>query len=201
MAFKVNYNITPGPIELRFKGMQAVPASDHSKLRNRDEADQHPIGAITGLEDALNKSQETADEAKKAAEAVSESVEEARKTAETANETAGAAKEAAESAEEAAKTAKETAEAAMKAVEEAQPSAGTSDHAMLTNRDQPDQHPIEAITGLGDAIDDLNETDEILTKTTETLAETTEVLKKSIEEVEPDALSNTEIDALWKSIM
>ena len=29
-------------------------ANDHTKLRNRDAADQHPISAITGLQDALD---------------------------------------------------------------------------------------------------------------------------------------------------
>lgn len=33
--------------------------SDHSKLTNRDAADQHPIGAITGLEEALDGKQTT----------------------------------------------------------------------------------------------------------------------------------------------
>ena len=149
MAFRINFNVDPKPIELRFKAMQQVPATDHSKLRNRDEADQHPIGAITGLDEALKEAKKTAEEAKK--------------TAEEAKSAAGEG-------------------------------TGTTDHALLENRDAPDQHPIEAITGLGDAIEDLEES-------TSALSETTEVLKKSIEEVEPDALSNTEIDDLWKSIM
>ena len=147
MAFRINFNINPKPIQLEIKGMQQVPASDHEKLRNRDKADQHPIGAITGLDEALKKSQETA-------------------------------------------------AAAQKAAEEAKTAAGgiIDDHSKLKNRDAADQHPMEAISGLEDAIDGLKETDN-------TLTETTEVLKKSIEEVEPDALSNTEIDDLWKSIM
>ena len=149
MAFRINFNVDPKPIELRFKAMQQVPATDHSKLRNRDEADQHPIGAITGLDEALAEAKKTAEEAKK--------------TAEEAKSASGGG-------------------------------TGTTDHALLENRDAPDQHPIEAITGLGDAIEDLEES-------TSALSETTEVLKKSIEEVEPDALSNTEIDSLWKSIM
>lgn len=156
MAFRINFNVDPKPIELRFKAMQQVPATDHSKLRNRDEADQHPIGAITGLDEALKEAKEAAEEAKEAAE-------EAKEVAEEAKSAAGEG-------------------------------TGTTDHALLENRDAPDQHPIEAITGLGDAIEDLEES-------TSALSETTEVLKKSIEEVEPDALSNTEIDDLWKSIM
>ena len=30
-----------------------TPAADHSALNGRDEADQHPMGAVTGLEEAL----------------------------------------------------------------------------------------------------------------------------------------------------
>ena len=46
----------------------------------------------------------------------------------------------------------------------------TADHAVLFNRDKPDQHPIEAITGLPDALDGKQE--------------------------QMDALSNTEIEQL-----
>lgn len=147
MAFRINFNINPKPIQLEIKGMQQVPASDHDKLRNRDKENQHPIGAITGLDEALKKTQEAAEAAKKAAEE---------------------AKSAAE--------------------------GSTADHSKLTNRDAADQHPIEAITGLEDAIDGLKKTDN-------TLTETTEVLKKSIEEVEPDAIENTEIAEIWASVM
>ena len=35
--------------------------SDHSKLKNRDAVDQHPMSAITGLEDALDGKQHTGD--------------------------------------------------------------------------------------------------------------------------------------------
>lgn len=50
----------------------------------------------------------------------------------------------------------------------------TSDHNKLNNRDLPDQHPMEAITGLDDALGG---------------------------KVEGDAITNSEIDQLWKSIM
>ena len=33
--------------------------TDHTKLQNRDSADQHPISAITGLEAALNEKADT----------------------------------------------------------------------------------------------------------------------------------------------
>lgn len=49
----------------------------------------------------------------------------------------------------------------------------TSDHRELSHRDKPDQHPMSAITGLEDALD----------------------------EVDTDTISNTEIDALWKQVM
>lgn len=41
--------------------------------------------------------------------------------------------------------------------EKVQVGGGTSNHAALVNRDLPDQHPIEAITGLGEAIAGLHE--------------------------------------------
>lgn len=56
MPYHVNFNINPRPLQLEFKGMQQVPASDHDKLINRDKPDQHPIEAITGLKEALEQS-------------------------------------------------------------------------------------------------------------------------------------------------
>lgn len=51
----------------------------------------------------------------------------------------------------------------------------TSDHSKLAHRDLPDQHPIGAITDL----------------------------QKKLEEAgkDPDAMTNAEIDQLWKTIM
>lgn len=69
-----------------------------------------------------------------------------------AEESAKRAESAEEEAAEAAKTAEKAAEAAKKAAEEAQ---GQRDHNSLENRDAADAHPIEAISGLRQELDDL----------------------------------------------
>lgn len=51
----------------------------------------------------------------------------------------------------------------------------TSDHSKLANRDLPDQHPIGAITDLQKKLEEAGE--------------------------DPDAMTNAEIDQLWKVIM
>lgn len=51
----------------------------------------------------------------------------------------------------------------------------TSDHSKLANRDLPDQHPIGAITDLQKKLEEAGE--------------------------DPDAMTNAEIDQLWKTIM
>lgn len=40
--------------ETVFGDVAVVTSSDHTELRNRDAADQHPISSITGLADELN---------------------------------------------------------------------------------------------------------------------------------------------------
>lgn len=51
----------------------------------------------------------------------------------------------------------------------------TSDHSKLANRNLPDQHPIGAITDLQEKLEEAGE--------------------------DPDAMTNAEIDQLWKVIM
>ena len=52
-------SVTPQKLELRFKEVQPVTVTvkenDHNALKNRDLADQHPITAITGLQDTLDE--------------------------------------------------------------------------------------------------------------------------------------------------
>jgi len=57
MAVPVKLTDTGGTkMDASFSDAVLVPAeSDHSKLQNRDAADQHPIEAITGLREALEE--------------------------------------------------------------------------------------------------------------------------------------------------
>lgn len=50
-----------GLVRPRRGGSEAGGTADHSQLINRDKADQHPISAITGLEDALEGKQAEGD--------------------------------------------------------------------------------------------------------------------------------------------
>lgn len=42
------------PFSARMREIVRVKENDHTKLINRDAADAHPIGAITGLTNSLN---------------------------------------------------------------------------------------------------------------------------------------------------
>lgn len=57
----VDENGKPTEWEAADMGSGVGGTSDHSKLSNRDAADQHPIGAITGLEEALDGKQPAGD--------------------------------------------------------------------------------------------------------------------------------------------
>ena len=49
----VNFN-TDNDFGLDMGSVIEVVENDHNKLINRDSPDQHPIGAITGLQDIVN---------------------------------------------------------------------------------------------------------------------------------------------------
>ena len=60
----MQFNETDQQVKLEFKDVSYFSSgeggtTDHSKLINRDVADQHPMSAITGLEDALSGKQPT----------------------------------------------------------------------------------------------------------------------------------------------
>ena len=60
----MQFNETDQQVKLEFKDVSYFSSGeggtpDHSKLINRDAADQHPMSAITGLEDALDSKQPT----------------------------------------------------------------------------------------------------------------------------------------------
>ena len=62
----MQFNETDQQVKLEFKDVSYFSSgeggtTDHSKLINRDAADQHPMSAITGLEDALDSKQPTGD--------------------------------------------------------------------------------------------------------------------------------------------
>ena len=42
-------------VDVSFNSHVEVSTNDHSKLLNRDKAEQHPIGAISNLQETLNK--------------------------------------------------------------------------------------------------------------------------------------------------
>lgn len=68
-----------------------VGSRDHSKLYNRDNPDQHPITAITGLEDRLKQAEDSAAEAKGVSdrvEAVLADVEDRQAALDAATDTA-----------------------------------------------------------------------------------------------------------------
>lgn len=52
-------NMEAMDIQLEFEAMQQVTTSDHARLQNRDKPDQHPIRAITNLENTLGKKLES----------------------------------------------------------------------------------------------------------------------------------------------
>lgn len=61
LTLDLKFSITPQQLDLGFDKIQPVTetvpvgdAGDHSKLTNRDLANQHPMKAITGLETALS---------------------------------------------------------------------------------------------------------------------------------------------------
>lgn len=72
--------------------------ADHTKLTNRDAADQHPIGAITGLTAALDNNSKAASEAMEAAQEAGNAAGAAQKTADNATSAASKAQETANSA-------------------------------------------------------------------------------------------------------
>lgn len=52
---------TQQKVPLKMQEIQQVATADHSKLANRDLPDQHPIGAITDLEEKLEEAGEDPD--------------------------------------------------------------------------------------------------------------------------------------------
>lgn len=97
--------------------------TDHRLLTGRDAADQHPIGAVTGLAGALALKMEPGN----FREFSGEDVRMIWSTA--AGDEAGSGSGS-----------------------DAGGGAGVSDHRLLSGRDAQDQHPIEAVTGLRDAL-------------------------------------------------
>lgn len=85
-------------LEQRVDALEKEGIGDHTKLTNRDTADQHPIWAITGLSDALDNN--------------STAVLTATKTAQDAATAAGKAQTTADNAQTAANRAQSTADAA-----------------------------------------------------------------------------------------
>lgn len=85
-------------LEQRVDALEKEGIGDHTKLTNRDTADQHPIWAITGLSDALDNN--------------STAVLTATKTAQDAATAAGKAQTTADNAQTAAGKAQSTADAA-----------------------------------------------------------------------------------------
>lgn len=63
MAFDVKFSESNSSFEAGFdtKNKAVVVRNDHALLENRDEPDQHPMSAITGLEEALEEKQPTGD--------------------------------------------------------------------------------------------------------------------------------------------
>lgn len=61
MALQADLVETVQPLGETFSEVVMIPAeSDHEKLKNRDAADQHPIGAITDLRRELDSKQNAA---------------------------------------------------------------------------------------------------------------------------------------------
>ena len=61
MALQADLVETVQPLGETFAEVVMIPAeSDHAKLKNRDAADQHPIGAITDLRKELDSKQNVA---------------------------------------------------------------------------------------------------------------------------------------------
>lgn len=60
LTIDMKFSITPQQIDLGLEKVEVVTEhvieleNDHSKLINRDLPDQHPIGAISGLQDSLS---------------------------------------------------------------------------------------------------------------------------------------------------
>ena len=98
-------------LEERIETLESNETTDHTKLTNRDTADQHPIGAITGLPDALDSNV-------RAALAAMQAAQDAGSAAGKAQSTADDAAAAAEKAQGSADKAQETADSATTAATE-----------------------------------------------------------------------------------
>lgn len=53
-SFDAKFSQSNESFETAFADILIVPTLDHNRLRNRDLDDQHPISAITGLQNELN---------------------------------------------------------------------------------------------------------------------------------------------------
>ena len=53
-SFDAKFSQSNESFETAFADILIAPTLDHNRLRNRDLDDQHPISAITGLQNALN---------------------------------------------------------------------------------------------------------------------------------------------------
>lgn len=56
MAVELDLEISENPqIDAEVEALQTTGTTDHAALTNRNSADQHPIRAITGLEEKMNE--------------------------------------------------------------------------------------------------------------------------------------------------
>lgn len=126
--------------------------NDHNRLRNRNAINQHPIGSIKGLEDALNK--------KLNITALDNAVQQALSEAKASGVFDGKDGEPGDPGYTPIKgvdywTEEDKSEIVTDVVEQIGDTSITvnTDHSALTNRDAVDSHPISAITSLKTALD------------------------------------------------
>ena len=83
-----------------------------------------------------------------------------------------------------------------------------NDHSKLINRDLPDQHPMEAITGLNDSIENIDGSVKTLhssvsglNTSVDEVEKTVVLLNETVAKVPSESISNAEIAEIWNNVM
>ncbi len=77
-----------------------------------------------------------------------------------------------------------------------------NDHSNLINRDLPDQHPMDSITGLQDSLKNLNASTSGSAASIKEINSDIEEITLTLEKkVEGEAMTNSDIATIWNNVM